>query len=340
MRFEKLCAILDRAYHITTTTGVSNVPYFEGKPGGGKTQKIEQYAQLRGLELATLYGPAMSPTDLVCYMPDADSKTLLAYFNERLPRDPNFKGILFGDEATKMHPEVLKTWIKLINERKLDGYTCPPGLMFVLAGNDMASRSGDNIFPAAFRNRLSRYVFDVDAEEVSEYFISKGYPYEVPAYLAGSPDSVDQFDAAAPSWANPRSWERVALNLAYCQDKGIDIDIETLTADVGKGQATQFFGFINELVNLPSFEEIKKAPKKVEVPTKNSGKCAVLAMCAYRADKASFGALREYIERMEHQWQLMFIRMVRRRHDKSFMQVKEYASWLVVPEIKAALTDR
>lgn len=340
MRNEVLFPILDRAYHLTTHSPVSMVPFLKGKPGVGKTQKIAQWCKARGLEMMTLYLPSASPTDIVCYMPDVTTKQLVAFFNERLPTDPNWRGALFLDEITKGHKEVVKTAIKLINERKLDGYTCPPGLMFICAGNTMDSRSGDILLPAAFSNRLEHHDVVTDAEEVADYFMEQGYPPEVSAYLLGSPDSCERFNPELATWPNPRTWERVALKLAYHEERGIPVTIQDFASDIGHAEASQFWNAIENMKKLPGLDEILKSPKSTRIPEKVSDQFAVLAMAAYRADKKSFGKLAEYVQRMALNRQLLFLRLVRRRHDKAFLQVQEYAQWIVQPDITRALSGQ
>lgn len=340
MRTEELFPILDRAYEITTTTDVSMVPFIRGTPGGGKTQKITQWTEARGLKLATLYLPSASPTDIVCYMPDSKTSMLRAFFNERLPHDKDWRGVLFFDEITKGHPEVVKTAIKLINERKLDGYTCPPGLMFVCAGNTLESRSGDLRLPAAFSNRLEHYEFTVDAEEVAEYFAEKGYPPEVSAYLLGAPDSVERFKPEDQTWPNPRTWERVAVKMMYADKHHRSLSVRDMAADIGEAEAKAFHGALENMKTLPPLSDIISKPKTTRVPEKMSDQFAVLAMAAYRADKDTFGAIAQYIQRMALNRHILFLRLVRRRHDKSFLQVKEYVEWIVKPEITQALTGQ
>lgn len=351
MKFDMLCDVLDEAYELTTDpqsaadleADVSFVPFFRGTPGGGKTQKIGQYAKARGLTMRTLYLPAAAPTDVVCYMPDEVTKQLKAYFNERLPNKaliPDEKGIIFFDEITKAHPEVIKPVIKLINERKLDGLEIPDGYMFVCAGNTLESRSGDIRLPAAFSNRLSHHEFTVDAEEVAEYFTGKGYPVEVAAYLLGVPEAVERFKPEEMTWPNPRTWERVALKMARAEKRGRMLAVADIKSEVGEAEAKAFWGAVENMRKLPSLADIVANPNKIEIPDKSSDQFAIMAMVAYRADKDTFGALAKYIQRMALNRQLLFLRLVRRRHNKEFLQVKAYAEWIVHPEITKALVGQ
>jgi hypothetical protein len=335
--------IMDEAYEITTTSPVSFVPFFRGTPGVGKTQKVGQWCAARKLKLRTLYLPAAAPTDVVCYMPDETTKQLRAFFNERLPDErlvPDEKGVIFFDEITKAHPEVVKPVIKLINERELDGLRIPRGYMFAAAGNTLESRSGDLRLMAAFSQRMSHYEFSVDAEEVADYFTEKGYPVEVVAYLLGVPDSVERFQPDLPTWPSPRTWERVSLKMMLAEKQKRQLSVKSLAAEIGDAEAKQFWGALENMKKLPSMADIIAHPKKEEIPEKISDQFAVIAMTAYRADKDVFGALAQYVQRMPLNRQLLFLRLVRRRHDRAFLQVKEYASWIVQPDITKALSGQ
>lgn len=344
MKMTEICRIFDRARELNTIEGAQRVvPYIEGEPGTGKTQKIYSYALMRNLPVFSYYGPSASPTDLVCYMPDGTTSKLKGYFNERFPNaaeTPDLDGLLFVDEIGKTHGETLKGFIKLFNEHKLDGLVLPPKVLIVAAGNGVLHRSGDSRLPAALTTRFECYKMDVDAEEVVSHFIDKGLSPRVCAYLSAVPDAANRWDSNALVWPNPRSWERIAQKDDYEQARGRQMPIYEIAADIGEPEAKQFFAFCTELSELPNAAEIKKNPKGAMVPDKISHQFALVTMLIHHVDKKQFGPLMTYMERMPLNRQILFLKLVRKQHGSDMMQNKDYVAWVTKPDVHAALTNK
>lgn len=344
MKLTELARILDRAFAINAMEDTQRVvPYVEGEPGTGKTQKFYQYAQMRGIPVYSYYGPSASPTDLVCYMPDQTTGKLKAFFNERLPsaaETPELKALFFSDEIGKTHGETLKGFIKLFNEHKLDGITLPRDVLIVAAGNGVIHRSGDSRLPAALTTRFECYKMDVDPEEVVDYFVDKGLSPRVCAYLSAVPDACNRWDSSALVWPNPRSWERIAQKDDYEQARGRNLSIAEIAADIGDAEAKQFYGFCTELSDLPTAAQIKAAPKSVDVPDKISHQFALVTMLVHHVDKKAFGPLKVYMQRMPLNRQVLFLKLVRKKHGSEMLNNSEYVSWITEKEMNAALANK
>jgi hypothetical protein len=342
MKVSRLYQIMDRAYHLTVESGVSFVPYFEGPPGVGKTQKIHKWAKDRGMQLIHFDVPNMSPTDLRVFMPDGATKTLQAFYNEdlfELSQDPDAKALVFCDEVTKGHLEVMKPLIKVINERRMGRMELPRGVMFGCAGNGVIHRSGDSRLPAAFATRMEQYQFDVDAEEVANYFADRGFNPRVSAYLMSSPDSVNRFDPTVLAWPNPRSWERLALKMDYAEEKGTQLAQDEMAADIGSPEATQFWQWNQNLDKLPSHRDVIADPKGTRMPDKISDQFAMVALLVYHADENTLAPIRTYIERMDMNRQVLFVKILRRKKGADLKKVRAYAEWVTKPNLYKLLMD-
>jgi hypothetical protein len=257
--------------------------------------------------------------------------------------NPEEVGILFLDEATKAHPEVMKGFNKILNEHKLDGLELPQNVTVVLAGNLLSNRSGDNKLPMSVSSRLTRYTFDVDAEEVVDHFLDKNYPSVICSYLMASPESVNIFSPDTPIWPCPRTWERVALSLSYEMERGGSLSVEDIAADVGQAQAKQFWAFMDQVLKLVSWKDILKDPKNAEIPTKMSDQFAVITALISQLDgkenKKNFAPFSIYVRRMPVNRRILFIKLARRRVGKELSDIPEYSKWVVEPEVFSALTD-
>lgn len=315
MLYTELKRNLDLAYRISCEEPVAPVPMLWGPPGTAKTQKIYQWVKERNLQLWTLLGSTLAPTDVVCYMPDVIKRKLIACFTERFPdmvENPDAAGIIFLDEAPNTHQEVMKPLMKLVNERELDGLKIPKNVMFVLAGNRVSDRAGANQLLSSFSNRLDHMDFTVNPEEVADHFMDKGYDPLVISYFYVAPDQLHDFKPTERTWPNPRTWEFLALKMKYAQDT---LSLADMVGVIGEPAAKQFYAYMQTAEELHTKKDIIADPLGVELPKKISHEWQTIAMLSTSVAADEFEPITRYVQRLPENRQVLFIKLLRKRKD-------------------------
>jgi hypothetical protein len=330
MQYTQLKQKLDLLYTISCEEPVAPVGMLWGPPGGGKTQKIYQWVQERGLQLWTVLGSTLAPTDVVCYMPDTATRKLIACFTERFPDvvdNPDAEGIIFLDEAPNTHQEVMKPLMKLINERELDGLVIPKRVMFLLAGNRVSDRAGANQLLSSFSNRLDHMEFTVDPEEVADHFMEKGYDPMLVSYFYVCPDQVHIFEPQNPTWPNPRTWEFLALKMKYAKGP---LTLADMAGVLGLAAAKQFHAYLLTAEELHSKADLIADPLGIDLPTKSSHEWQTIAMLSTSLSPKEFEPVSRYVQRLPDNRQVLFIKLLRKRKDviEEIQKSTPYKKWV------------
>jgi len=323
-----------------------------GEPGVGKTAKIKEAAKLIDARVMQMLGSALAPTDIVAMMPDVGEGMLVPMFNSEVPWAESVgedRVVWFIDEATNIHPEVWKSFQKLIHERELFGKHLGENVIIVLAGNRASDKAASSNLSTAVYNRVTWREWVYDNDEYVEYLADNyNHAVELCAYITMKPlgipltDKLTDFGQAMRSmgkgsyvaWASPRSVERVALRMEL--NDGKPLSISDMAGDLGEGRAVELYGFMQIADELPAFAEILAKPDTLPLPNKVDHQYALLVMLVHRADKTNFVKVRTFVERFDIALQVLFLKLLNRRKTE-VISMKEYASYVTSPAINKAL---
>jgi len=233
-----------------------------GKPGIGKTQIVYQVGEEVGKPVKVMILSLLDPTELKGFVFPDREKRRAEFFPLDFPEEPF---ILFFDEFNTAPTAVQNAAMRIVLEKRIGDYELPKGSMVICAGNRLKDKAMVNKLSSAMVNRALHYSVVPDFEDFKEYWLKKGLPEEVVAYLeldtkylSGEPD----IDRPYPS---PRAWEMVGRLLQH----GIT-SVEDIAGIVGEEAAVRFSTFLGKCAGVGKMVEAilrgeKVYPKNDEV---------------------------------------------------------------------------
>jgi MoxR-like ATPase len=293
---------------------------FVGSPGVGKTESLYQAAKEYAAETGDAFdvweirGTTIDPVDLRGIpVPDKKTGTTSWYPPDFLPRDPKGRGVIFLDELPNSDPGVQKALLSLVWERRLGDYRVPEHVVFVAAGNRTADRAGANRLISSMCNRFSHYNVSVDVKEWAGWAMTNGVHDAVIAHIRANSGALhkpdDKVDTAVqPAFPTPRTWVRLARDLAAVERGGARADdwmVRAVAAgNVGPGAAAEFMAFLKLREKMPPIDAVLADPLGAPVPTEASLQHAVISGLAarFRTDGDLYKPALEYLNRLPNEY--------------------------------------
>lgn len=310
---------------------MKDIPTFIwGPPGVGKSQTVWQVADRLGYSVIDMRLSLRDPVDLRG-LPLVDpvkgtTRWLPPGELPQVKRDGR-KGILFLDEANTASMQMQSAAMGLVLDRKLGEYTLPEGWVPVAAGNRMSDKAAAQRMGTALKNRFAHFEIVPDLEAWTTWAAKTGlHPMVIgfvrfrPALLHVMPKGEEN------SFPTPRAWEKVAK----VADAPEAIRLQLVSAIVGEGAGIEFEGFCQIFKDLPSIDQILKAPRTVRCPDASEvAACwAVSQALATRVVRENFAQALDYTERLPKEFQVsMVVDAINREPD--LKKTKSYVNWAV-----------
>ena len=296
-----------------------------GAPGVGKSDVIKQIAEDHKLELRDVRLSLLDPIDLKGF-PTVDSvKKQMSW----LPADflpKKGKGLLFLDEMNSAPQSVQAAAYQLVLNRKIGEYNLPDGWSVMAAGNRASDRSVVHAMPAALANRFVHLDFDINVDDWSHWAMENELHTDLRAFIRFRPNLLHCFDSAANprAFPSPRSWAFV--NDIYKDNHSADDEYELIKGTVGEGAAAEFSGFVRQIKDLPTIDQVLLDPDGTKVPTSPAGMYAMATALDAKTTTNNIGRVMKYMDRMPVEFQVVFVRSAIRR-DGKLTGTKEYMAW-------------
>ncbi|GDX83888.1 ATPase [Deltaproteobacteria bacterium] len=236
-----------RAIHSEPTLALRLPPIMVwGPPGVGKSAVLREVAEEEGIGFIDIRLAQREPVDLRGLpVPDGDVvRWLLA---SEWPRDPASRGILLFDELTAADRSLQVAAYEILLDRRLgDLYRVPPGWLLLGAGNRASDRAVATSMSSALANRFCHLEITPDLEGWVAWANQRGLDPLVAGFLRFRPALFLEMSGALDrGWPSPRSWERVAHELAVARQTGLDDTLLRLVLGglVGAGPAAELLAF-------------------------------------------------------------------------------------------------
>lgn len=217
-----------------------------GPPGVGKSSVLRDVAAQEGIGFIDIRLAQREPVDLRGLpVPDGDQVRWL--LSSDWPRDPASRGILLFDELTAADRTLQVAAYEILLDRRLgDLYRVPPGWLLVGAGNRAGDRAIATTMSSALANRFCHVELTPELDGWVGWADQQGLDPLVAGFLRFRPALF--LDMAGPldrGWPSPRSWERVAREVALARATGLDEALLRLIVAglVGPGPADELMAF-------------------------------------------------------------------------------------------------
>jgi MoxR-like ATPase len=254
-----------------------------GPPGVGKSTVLRDVAAEEGIGFIDIRLAQREPVDLRGLpVPNGDEVRWL--LSSDWPRDPASRGILLFDELTAADRTLQVAAYEILLDRRLgDLYRVPPGWLLVGAGNRAGDRAVATTMSSALANRFCHLEIAPDLDAWVAWANARGLDPVVAGFLRFRPSLfLDMEGTLDRGWPSPRSWERVAHELALARRTDLDeATLRLLLAGlVGPGAAEELLAF-RELTEQYDAHAILEGRSPAVVPTRPDQRYGLCASLAY-----------------------------------------------------------
>lgn len=311
-----------------------------GSPGVGKTTAVESFvSKVRKARPAFGYWPtilAMKGAEDFG-LPAPEDGRLKYLMPPDLPLgDPKAEGVVFLDEWDRC-PDVgvQNAAMQLTLGGNFHGTKLSPDVWVVLAMNGTSDIHTSPVSEAA-RTRMVHLYVGTQApgywESWGAWATDAGVPDAVAGFVTSRADLIrkdEQFEELAAF--NPRTGgallSRLEAVLEKTKIKHDDLDLALLAGAVGKGVALEYMAYRAIHKDLPTVEDILKAPTTVAIP-KESGTLYALTMMLARALDGNGTAAKvlTYVARWPEE-PGAFAASVIRRKQPGVLTLAEFGKW-------------
>jgi len=335
--------------------------HLEGGPGRGKTSAMRKAPALteakfpelakKGVGLVIVNGTNVSLTTMTGYLwpveidgvahsrftkPDWWCKT----YNSKgefvgLPLEAFDAGYIFVDEADKMPLDEKKILGDARLSKIFASHRLPPGWVVWSAGNRAKDRAGSTKEFDHDINRQMRLNISDDLQGLAAFMREIGCLPEVIHFAEEHPEIV--FPDGPPEvqgpFCTPRSLcaadAKLQGQMEYEGTSEIPMDpttVEELNGIIGAGAAAQLAVSIKLGQELPSYEEIIKAPKTIRIPTRADARGLACMKLARQVEAKDAPAVIDYVTRLGDEFAVIFAKDAIAR-DRKFVNLPAFRAW-------------
>lgn len=262
---------------------VAKTTILAGKPGIGKTQRMEQLAEQLNMHFFHISAPEISPEHLSGIPDFKDVKGFgkyhangveakatywsvpeIIYNANTLASDKSKNGtILMLDDIHEAPLATVAYFYQLFNEKKLSNFSLDSKVFLVGAMNDSDQANFDGL-PSPVKNRISLIKVDFDPDEWLEGY-SKNLHFHIRSFLQSQPKFLNEDETTdLNQFGTPRSWTNLAALYGYSYNEDSTFTLENIS-DIASSnvshKATQELEIhvqYLEKLNLNMYVETKK----------------------------------------------------------------------------------
>ena len=265
--------------------------------------------------------------------------------NEEMGVHLNKPIILMIDEYGKANPSVKLAMLRLMLERKGNGFELHEDSL-VFATTNLGAEGVGDLLPPHARNRMTVVTSrKPDNVEWIEWGVNNGVDHAVLGWVKDNPQLFHSFEDVGSPEENPYIFHPRAQRAAFVTPRSLEaasdwikqrdvLDEQTLTAaligTVGDRGALDLVNYVKMVDQLPSMESIKKDPMNAKLPDSAAVKALVVFRTLTNIDADWIDAWMDYMDRLDPEAQAMFANGVRSDKFKKrsiVMKNKKFAKW-------------
>jgi hypothetical protein len=324
---EVIDAVISQNLALVGKQGIRLNLYLEGPPGGGKSSLVHQAVKRHGMEMIDLRLADRDPVDLRGVPVVVDMQTLWAASGE-LPRDPDWKGVVFIDELPQGTPMVQNAISQLVLDRRIGDYLLPDGAVIIAAGNPKSSKAASHDIPRHLANRFVFVQVETCLKGWGIWAAQNNIRPEITSFFHTHDNLLHAFDPTQKVNPTPRSWayasEIMNLNLSPTNR------MRLMAGAVGEGTAVVFEGHLRLWELVPDLSVILADPENAPVPEGREAPGITYALASKMAremDKKNAPAMVKYLRRLSPEYAVVCMREATARSEE-LGAVKEVEKWL------------
>jgi len=239
--------------------GKNYIPLFAGDAGIGKSEINQQWVEDKrkenpnfwfyDLRLAYLEAPDLIGLNKIVSVDgkDRSSNVLPDFWPDS--NDHTIEGLLLIEEPNRAQSDILNALMQLLTDRKVHGYTLPPGVVIAGCINPDNGNYDVTNMDAALKNRFE--IFDVryNRDDHINFMKDQSYDTRIVNFVESGGWVFKPIEELGTEgvYISPRTWSKVDSVLRHGDvDDTSNLTYDVLSASLGKHVATAFFKFCNE----------------------------------------------------------------------------------------------
>ncbi len=319
---------------VTKVMKAGLVPMIAGSPGIGKSDLVRELAKSLNLFVIDHRLSTSDPTDMSGLPATQGDKATFLPFDLFPTQDTEVPAgydgfLLFLDEINSAPQSVQAAAYKLVLDREVGQHKLHDRCACVCAGNLQTDGAIVNRLGTAMQSRLVHFEMGVDPDKWLSWAYANGVDSRVTSYIAYSGDKLHMFDPNHndKTFPCPRTWHFASRYLEVAGKLSFE-DLHALSGTIGEGQAREFLAFCEIENELVSFDDLIKAPLKVDLPTEPSTTYFMCGSIAAKTDKKNLDKVVQFVERLPIEFQIVCFRDMLKRN-KDLKKEAALRNWII-----------
>jgi len=247
------------------------------------------------------------------------------------PIPDGYDGFLISfDEFNAAGLQTQAAAYQVVLDRCIGQHKLHPKTAMVCAGNLMSDGAIVNRLSTAMQSRLIHLELTVNPELWSLWASANHLRHEVISYINHRPQNLHVFDPNHhdKTFASPRTWEFASRIVAYPK-MALKNKLPILAGTISESIAREFLTYCEIYPHIPTYAQIKQAPKVIAVPSEPSMLAATSGMIGAHITLADIDQVMPYIHRMPIEFQVFTLKDAVKRTPK-LMTVPSVSEWITV----------
>lgn len=276
-----------------------------GKPGIGKTDLVEQFANSIGVKMHPFNAASFDPSSFGITIPRVDNSACDIVPTAEFV-DPLEKDIVFFDEMDKLDPLIQNVMLPLIQNHRIHGKKLNK-YWYVVAGNG-TEHGGSHEISSLIRGRAVFVEYDgPTVKEWIEYAQQCGIDYRVCAFLERNPKFLNAFDKKETASPTQRQWFKVS-SLINSGVFGL-----LLPGIIGRKAAAEFQVFIELTMRIPDWPVLLATAGTYQVPQDYVLRSILSYMIGEKLDGINGDTLKPVMNQLEAEFIIMILSRAAKR---------------------------
>lgn len=317
-----------------------------GIPGVGKTSIVGQKCRQLNVPfwvIRPILHESIEFTGLPCNV-ESNGHAVWKPFEELLPVDPNWEGVIFLDEVSQCGNDLQKPIAALLDKEGVAGRRIPKGARFVLAGNRVQDKAGASRLLSIIESRCQQIELLFSLKDWLQWGESAGIDQTVMSFAEFKGGDFVRFQPESSLNPLPRCWHRVSNEIKTVGDQSTSKDdpdvLSSVAGLVGPGPASEYLAF-REHFHLfhKVVDKVFKDPESVDLRNELSAQHALIGALTQRVkeDQANLsnGDLENVVvfgsTKLAKPLQFILFRNMMVVANRRFVKIKRFYSWAQEP---------
>lgn len=249
--------------------------------------------------------------------------------------DDQTEGILFFDEFNLAPPNIMGEFYQIIEDRQIGGHSISDKIFIIGAGNRLEDKANVYEMPAPLLDRFEHIELRVPPvksssnEDWTTWGLKNDIDNRIITFLQFQPSFLFKFDkekTKEDSFPTPRGWEKLSRMIEGIPTKNnYDLLESIIASNVGEGVASEMISYL-KLTEKYEIDNFLKNPIKIE-RLQNEGEIDLLWSLVsqlpqvYNNDKEKVSGIFKIVKRLDEEFAVMTLRMMREAHPEHFRKV-------------------